>query len=504
MLWTIKESVESGIPSMHPFSIHCIRHLARTLLLAVPLLASLLAAWPAAAQVNLPVLGDALSGTVSSQQEYGFGREFLRSVRRQTATLNDPLIAEYIATLTYKLATVSELTDHRLEFILIDSSQLNAFAAPGGIVGVNAGLFLFAENEGQFASVIAHELAHISQRHYARSVEQARNSTLPSMAGLLASLVIAATMGGDAGQAALMTTQAVGVENQLRFSRSHEEEADRIGIRNLVNAGFNPQDMAGMFEQMLSARGFSRRPPEFLSTHPLDENRIADSRNRANTYPRVDHIQNPEYLLMRERVLVHYATDMAAEIDRRERALPQLNGMEEDAARYGIALAQLKAGRFVEATESLGGLLQKEPSRISYAMLDAEIALAAGDYQRAAETLERNLRINPGNHPLTMTYATTLTRAGRYPEAAAVLEKHAVNHPNDMQLWYDLAEVQGQADNIGKVHQARAEYFITVGDFARARDQLNFALAMERDPLVTARLRQRLDYIRDIQNRFYR
>jgi len=259
-----------------------------------------------------------------------------------------------------------------------------------------------------------------------------------------------------------------------------------------------------MFEQMLSARGFSRRPPEFLSTHPLDENRIADSRNRANTYPRIDYIQNPEYLLMRERVLVHYATDMTAEIDRRERALPQLNGMEEDATRYGIALAQLKAGRFVQATESLGELLQKEPSRISYAMLEAEIARSAGDYQRALETLERNLRINPGNHPLTMTYATTLTKAGRYTEAAAVLEKHAVNHPNDMQLWYDLAEVQGQAGNIGKVHQARAEYFITVGDFARARDQLNFALAMERDPLVTARLRQRLDYIRDIQNRFYR
>jgi len=485
-----------GIPSMQSL---LSTHLARTLLLL-----SLLGNPPLQAQVNLPVLGDSLSGTISTQQEYEFGREFLRSVRQRTPSLNDPLIAEYIASLTFKLAVVSELSDHRLEFVLIDSDQLNAFAAPGGIVGVNAGLFLYARNEGQFASVIAHELAHISQRHYARSVQQARNSTLPNMAGLLASLVIAATMGGEAGQAALMTTQAMGVENQLRFSRSHEEEADRIGIRNLVSAGFDPNDMAGMFEQMLRARGLSRRQPEFLSTHPLDENRIADSRNRANTYPPVAHVQNSEYLLMRQRVLVHYASDMAAEIDERQRALPQLNGSEADAARYGIALAQLKSGRTVQASESLDVLLQKEPARITYVMLAADIARTAGDYSRALDIIERNLRINPSNHPLTMAYATTLTQAGRFEEAAVVLEKHGINHPNNMQLWYDLAEVQGQAGNISKVHQARAEYFITIGDFARARDQLNFALGLEKDPLVTARMRQRLDYIREIQSKFYR
>lgn len=471
---------------------------------SIRVLTLLAASSGAVAQVNLPVLGDSLSGTISTQQEYEYGREFLRSARRQTPALNDPLIEEYVSNLTYKLAASSELTDHRLAFLMIDSEVLNAFAAPGGIVGVNAGLFLYAENEGEFASVLAHELAHISQRHYARNVEETRNNRLPSMAGLLASLIIGAAAGGEAGQAALMTTQAIGLDNQLRFSRSNEEEADRIGIRNLYNAGFNPEDMAGMFEHMLRASSFSQRPPEFLSTHPLDEKRIADSRNRANTYPAVDHVPNPEYLLMRERVQMHYATDYEAEIDSRARELPQLNGAEEDAARYGIALAQLKAGQHVLATETLDTLLQKEPSRITYAMLAAEIALAAEDYPRALAILERHLGINPGNHPLTMTYATALTRAGRFADAAAVLEQHALQRPDDMQLWYDLAEVQGQAGNISKVHQARAEYFITVGDFARAREQLNFAQGLEKDQLSLARIRQRLDYIRDIENKFYR
>src|SRR5688572_21457638 len=459
---------------------------------------------PLGAQVNLPVLGDSLSGIISTQQEYEFGREFLRSVRSQTQALNDPLIAEYIATLTYKLAAVSELTDHRLDFILIDNEVLNAFAAPGGIVGVNAGLFLYAENEGEFASVLAHELAHISQRHYARNIEQTRNNRIPSMAGLLASLVIAATVGGDAGQAALMTTQTASLENQLRFSRSNEEEADRIGIRTLYNAGFDPNDMAAMFEGMLQSRNFSQRLPEFLSTHPLDENRIADSKNRANSYSNVETIENIEFQLMRQRVLIHYADNPEIEIESRQRALNQLNGAAADAARYGMALAQLKSGQNVQASETLTELLRAEPSRITYLLLEAEIASAAQNFPRALEILEKSLRTNPDNHPLTMAYATALTKAGRFEEAAVVLEEHAINYPNDMQLWYDLAEVQGQTGNISQVHQARAEYFITVGDFARARDQLEFALRLEKDRLVTARIRQRMDYIREIQGKFYR
>jgi predicted Zn-dependent protease len=464
----------------------------------------LLAVNSANAQVRLPVLGDAVSGTISTQQEFEYGREFLRSARRQTPALGDPLIEEYVTNLTYKLATKSELTDIRLAFLMIDSDVLNAFAAPGGVVGVNAGLFLFAENEGEFASVLAHELAHLSQRHYARNIEAQQNNRLPSMAGLLASLIIGAAAGGEAGQAALMTTQAIGIDNQLRFSRSNEEEADRIGLRNLYNAGFDPNDMSGMFEHMLRASSFSQRPPEFLSTHPLDERRVSDSRNRANALPAVNHVPNPEFLLMRERVQLHYATDYESEIDKRARELPQLNGAEEDAARYGIALAQLKAGEHVLATESLDTLLRKEPARITYVMLAADIAIAEQDFPRALDILERNLKINPGNHPLTMNYATALTKAGRFADAAEVLEGHAIARPDDMQIWYDLAEVQGQAGNISKVHQARAEYFITVGDFAHAREQLNFAQGLEKDQLNLARIRARLDYIRDIENKYYR
>lgn len=483
---------------------NCARKLLRLSILAVLVLLLPPLSFQAAAQINLPVLGDSVSGTISTQQEYEFGREILRQMRRETPMLNDPLIMEYITSLTYKLAVKSELTDHRLEFILIDSEVLNAFAAPGGIVGVNAGLFQYAQNEGQFASVLSHELAHISQRHYARNIQQAQRSTLPNIAGLLASLIIASTVGGDVGQAALMTTQAVGVENKLRYSRSNEEEADRVGIRTLYNAGFDPNDMAGMFEQMMRMQSASRRVPEFLSTHPLDENRIADSKNRTNSLPRVEHVQNIEFLLMKHRVNVHYTNDANSYVDSLQRQLPQLNGVEADAALYGIALGQLESGQFVQASESLDRILAKDPNRISLVMLQADIASAAGNLDRALEILRDNLRINPKNHPLTMSYATTLEKAGRFNDSARVLENQSLVRPNDPQLWYQLAEIQGKAGNISKVHQARGEYFITTGDFTRARNQFNLAMDMERDRLVRAKIQQRLDFIRDLQNRFYR
>jgi predicted Zn-dependent protease len=248
----------------------------------------------------------------------------------------------------------------------------------------------------------------------------------------------------------------------------------------------------------------SRRLPEFLSTHPLDENRIADSKNRSNSLPGVDHIQNIEYLLMKYRVEIYYANNSEAAIAEIAQNLPQLNGIEEDAARYGMALGLLKNGQFVAASESLDDLLRKDPNRISYVMLQADIAREAGFFGRALEVLEDNLEINPNNNPLSMAYVQTLVETGRHADAAEFLERHTLNRPNDPELWFQLAEIQGQAGNIDKVHQARGEYFITVGDFTRARNQFSLALGLESDRLVRAKIQQRLDYIRDLENRFYR
>ncbi len=452
---------------------------------------------------NLPILGDAISGTITTQQEYEFGREIIRSMRAQSPLLSDPLIEEYISNLSYHLAANSEITDHRLEFLLIDSDQLNAFAAPGGIIGINAGLFLYADNEGQFASVLSHELAHLSQRHYARSIGQSQSNRLTSIATALASILVLAAAGGEAGQAVMAASQAAMMENRLQFSRANEEEADRVGMRTLYNAGFDPQDMPGMFENMMQMRSFSQRIPEFLSSHPLDDIRVADSRNRALGLLAVETIQNVEFLLMKQRVLLQYQSDYRGHIESLERDLPQLNGVDADAAMYGIALAQLRLGEFIAASESLTPLLAKDPNRISYVVLQAEIAGAATDINQALTILEEHLDINPNNYPLSLTYAKTLNSNNQHEEAIAIYKELTQSRPNDMNVWYELAELQGLVDDISGVHQARAEYFYGIGEFGRAIGHLNSALLERNDPLTTARIRQRMDDIQETIDRYY-
>ena len=154
-------------------------------------------------QSSLPSLGDRISGTVSLDQEYAMGQRFLSQIRRSATTISDPLLTGYLESVTYKLASRSQLTDHRLSFVIIDSQALNAFAAPGGIIGVNTGLFLNAVTEAEFASVMAHEISHVSQRHFARGIDEAQSGRIPQMAALLASVMVMATSEAGHGAAAI-------------------------------------------------------------------------------------------------------------------------------------------------------------------------------------------------------------------------------------------------------------------------------------------------------------
>ena len=190
---------------------------------------------------------------------------------------------------------------------------MNAFAVPGGVVGIHTGLFAFAENEDEMVSVLAHELAHLSQRHFARGLEARRSSSMVSLAGLLAGLVVAATVGGDAGMAAMSASQAYALESQLRYSRSNEQEADRIGLQTMERSGRDPSAAGDMFETLLSKTRYSgTRIPEFLLTHPVTEKRIADARGRSIGASRRHYIEHPDYYLMQARAIV--AMDSSAKI----------------------------------------------------------------------------------------------------------------------------------------------------------------------------------------------
>ena len=459
----------------------------------------LVCATPRAGEVQLPNLGNAGGSLYSSEQEYKLGQAWLRSFRSQVRTVSDPILSAYLEDLIYKLATHSQLEDRRLELVMVHNPAINAFAVPGGIIGVHDGLLLHAETEDELAGVLAHELAHLSQRHFQRGQEEARRNRIPNMAALLASLVVLATVGGDAGMAAITATQAAALQNQLRFSRQHEIEADRIGMLTLVDAGIDPNAIPRMFERMQRASRYRRSPPEFLSSHPVTQSRIADSRTRAREYTVPKYSEDVEYQLMRARVQVSYADNAGAAIKRFKSALENKDG-NATAARYGLTLAYIKTNQLEEAHAALQPLLEQDPDRITFIAAQAELESRGGNYVEAADILKQQLNINPDNHPLTMQYAELLLKQGNAKETQKLLLSQVKSHPHDEHLWYLLAETHGLVGDIPAVHQARAEYFVLNGVFDLAQKQLRYALKLvQGDYLETARINERLLSIEEMQ-----
>jgi predicted Zn-dependent protease len=457
-----------------------------------------------AAEIELPVLGDTSSGMISPAQERQLGQNWLRLYRSQVPTSSDPFVIEYLENLLARLVPYSQLEDKHVELVVVENSTLNAFAVPGGIIGVHTGLLGYAKTENQLATVLAHELAHLSQRHYARRLEQQKNMAVPFYTAMLASLVLLATSSShnnDAGMAALATTQALALDAQLRFSRQNEQEADRIGMQTMVQAGLDPYAAAEMFEEMLRGSRYGRRPPEFLLTHPVSESRVADAYNRAMQYPRKPQADNPEYQLMRARI-------RAASEETPQQAIRRFKGeLDGDtqsryASRYGLTLAYLLAHEYDNAREALAPLLEQEPDRLTYQIMASDIEVAAGNYQDGIATLEALLERHPDSHPARIRYAEALMKAGQYQRSAEVLERYSRQRPNDDYVWYLLAEVNGLAGNILGVHEARAEYFILNGIFDRAQIQLLNALKhAEGNHYRTAILQERIKYVEHQQQR---
>ncbi|WP_447590061.1 M48 family metalloprotease [Aquipseudomonas campi] len=422
---------------------------------------------------DLPSLGDASSSIVSPEQEHQLGRAWLSMLRGQVAQLSDPLLKDYVESSVYRLAESSQLQDRRLEFVLLKSPQLNAFAAPGGIVGVNGGLFLYAQTEAEYASVLAHELAHLSQRHFARGIEAQQRMQMPMMAAMLAGIIAAAAGAGDAGIAAIMSTQAAAIQEQRRFSRQNEQEADRIGLINLEKAGYDPRAMPSMFERLMRQYRYDAKPPEFLLTHPVSESRIADTRNRAEQYKAGGVEDSLRYQLLRARVQLTFeeTPGIAA---KRFRAMLDENP-KLDAARYGLAIAQIKGGQLAEARSELQELLNKSPNDQTYNLAMIDLDLANNRLSDARQRAEKLLTLYPNSYPLEQARVDVLLKQNQPKDAEQALEKLVKARPNDPDIWYQVAEVRGLAGNIIGLHQARAEFFALVGDYDQALSQLDLA-----------------------------
>lgn len=444
---------------------------------------------------DLPSLGDSSSGIVSPEQEYQLGRAWLSLLRGQVPQLSDPLLKDYLERSVYRLAETSQLQDRRLEFVLLRSPQLNAFAAPGGIIGVNGGLFIHAQTEAEYASVMAHELAHLSQRHFARGLEAQKRMQLPLMAAMLAGVVAAAAGAGDAGIAAIVSTQAAAIQAQRRFSRQNEQEADRIGIVNLERAGYDPRAMPDMFGRLMRQYRYDQKPPEFLLTHPVSESRIADTRNRAEQYPQGGIQDSLRYQLMRARVDLQFESTPGLSAKRFRAMLDEDESL--DSARYGLALAQIRSAQLQEAAATLQPLLLKAPNEITYNLAQVELDITANRMGEAQKRIKQLLELYPDNYPVRQAHIDLLIKQSRLQEAEHELDRLVGARPRDPDVWYQVSEVRGLSGNILGLHQARAEFFALVGDYTQAIEQLDFAKNRSSTFQTSARIDARQQQLSD-------
>ena len=445
-------------------------------------------------ELKLPNLGESSTSMFSSEFEHQLGRTWLRIFRSRVPTIDDPLLFDYMEDLIYLLVTNSKLDDRRVEIVIVDNPTINAFAVPGGVIGIHNGLLLWAQTQDELATVLAHEIAHLSQRHFSRGVEFQQKQQPLTLAAMLASFVLMATVGGDAGMAALSATQAAAQDSALSYSRGNEQEADRVGMQTMVEAGMDPHAAPAMFERMMQASRYSNsnRIPEFLRSHPLSENRIADTRNRARQYPKT--VQHPKlnYQLMRARV-VNQLANTPEEAIQKFRGELEGTPRSREAAVYGLVLALTAAGRADEASLELDAIWSDSPDRLEYIIADAEIEMARNRPDEATDKLASHLQLSPGNHPLTMAYARALMQNQEPHISEEVLVAQSKLRPNDPGLWYLLAEVQGLSGNIVGLHQSRAEYFILNGALDEAEKQLSYALKLTgQDYPTRARITQRI------------
>ncbi len=449
---------------------------------------------------ELPNLGNHSYTVLSQQEEAKLGLAFMAAIQHQVPLVNDPLIDNYIQGLGDKLASHTGNNKSRFHFFIVKDSSINAFSGPGGYIGVNAGLILTTQNESELAGVLAHEIAHVTQLHIARAIERQKALTLPTIATMLAGILVG-TQSSSAGAGVIGAAQGGSAQHMLNFIRGNEAEADHIGIQTLESAGYDPMAMATFLERMQQAElDYGSNIPVFFRTHPLNANRIADAKNRAQQLPKQKPKQHAEYYLMQARLRVLLSKTGKTAAVYFQNQLKRHTYQNRDAALYGYALAVTKAKQPKAGTKIMQDLEKRNPHQVMYQIGLAEIDIFKHDYKKALTKSHQTLELYPDFYPIVIQYASTLISAKQPQKAAKFINKELRNYNNDIKLYALLAKAEGKSGNLAQAYIARAKVYELVHNPKMAMIQLEQAqkqpkLDKNTKTIITARinaLRQQL------------
>lgn len=430
---------------------------------------------PAQQSVPLPDLGDSGGGELSLQSERRLGESVMRDIRRDPSYLDDAEISEYLNALGGRLVAASPGARQDFEFFAVRDTSINAFALPGGFVGVNTGLISASDSESEIASVLAHEIAHVTQRHIARQIGIQKQMQTPMMLAMVAAILLGRSR-PDLAQGAAIATQGAAIQSQLSFSRDFEREADRIGFQTLVGAGFDVRAMGTFFEKMQRyARVLdSGAVPTYLRSHPVTTERIADAQSRAEGQPFRQRADGLDYHLVRAKVRAE-AIDPRDAVRLFTDAVNDRRFAHEPSARYGLAVAYLRAREPKRAEAEIARLRADKVSSSMIETLAARARLAQDDPAGALALLKTALARYPHRRSLLYAMLDTLQQMSRFDELQAALVEPLRLYPRDPKLHEARARAYaGQGKRLLQ-HQAQAEVYLLQGSLPAAIEQLQLA-----------------------------
>ena len=440
------------------------------------LLIVLLATFPSYTMAqDLPDLGEAAQGDFSPLQERRLGESIMREARLDRAFYDDTEVTDYLNRLGRRLAAQSTDARQHFEFFLMRDNQINAFALPGGFIGVHTGLLLNAQSESEAASVLAHEIAHVTQRHIARMFAQQKQSAITSLA-MLAVAILAARSSSQAAEAALSFGQASMIQGQLNFTRDAEREADRVGLQILRRAGFDPRAMAIFFERLQrSTRIYEGGAPSYLRTHPLTFERIADVQNRIESLPYRQVPDGLDFQLIRAKLQAELETPREAAAFFRE-GLAERRFLSEPASRYGLTVALVRMEDYAAAKKELALLRKALPANAIVETLACRLQVASGESKVALACYGDALRTFPHHRALLHDYAEALLARGGAATALKLIEGRLQVQADDYKLYLIQARAYAMLGKRLAQHRAQGEAYARMGNITGAVEQMQLAV----------------------------
>ena len=434
---------------------------------------------PALAQ-GLPDLGDVSSATLSDQQERTIGNRIMREVRIDPAYFDDPDVSEYINALGARLLAAADGPRRDIDFFVVNDESINAFALVGGHIGVHTGLVMLTQNESELAGVMAHEIAHILQRHQARVLHGQSRGQWASIAALALALIASrsnSSQGGQITEAAVAGAAAMQIQNQIDYTREHEREADRVGLTLLERAGFDSRGMASFFERLMRSNRLNefKGTPSYLRTHPLTTERIADIQDRLEHVPTKMVPDTFDYRLARAKIRAASASPSeAVALFRTMLADQTVVRHREDV--YGLALALRRAREFDEAWKTLEPLRRSVTSHPNFELLAAQLKTDMRREDEAFGIYRAALRTYPRHRSLIYAYNELLLQTGQPREVLADLEERLRLVQDDAKLFELQARAcEASGRRLGQ-HRAQAEAYYRRGNLSAAVDQLELAV----------------------------